>query len=162
MNSSIFCNKCKKMLKNDDIRKVRFCPNCETERFVEFKNDQRIQKRKNDGRSFIGVDNAGDIVFLNVDYFDGKCNLQFNFKKSEQFEIIKTRKSWTDHLIKTSAKIEITSTNSNNFILVINGGGKDNRCRWCHSFRTALSGFLNIEYRTRCCYDFKSNKYLYS
>jgi hypothetical protein len=153
MNSSIFCSKCKKLLKNDDIRKVRFCPNCEPERFVECKNSQRIQKRKNDGKSFIGVDNAGDIVFLNIDYFEGKCNLQFSFKKSEQLDIIKTRKNWTDNKIKTRAKIKITSIRSNNFVLVINGRGKDNRCTWCQSFRTALTGFLNIEYQKRCRFD---------
>lgn len=139
------------MLKNDDIRKVRFCPNCEPDRFVEFKNGQRIQKRKNDDRSFIGVDNAGDIVFLNIDYWEGKCTLQFNFKKSEQSDIIKTRKNWADNKIKTRAKIEMTSTN--NVVLVINGRGQDNRCTWCQSFRTALTGFLNIEYQKRCRFD---------
>lgn len=152
-NSSLFCDKCKKLLKNDYISKVRFCPTCEPKRFVEFINSQRIQERKNDGRSFIGVDNAGDIVFLNIDYFEGKCNLQFNFKKSEQLDIIKTRKNWSDNKIKTTAKIEMTSISLNRFVLKINGGGKDKRCTWCKSFRTALTGFLNIEYQKRCRFD---------
>ncbi len=154
MESSNFCcNKCKKMLKYDDVHKVRFCPTCEPNRFMELKNNQRIQKRKKDGRTFIGVDNAGDVVFLNIDFSEGKCNLQFNFKKPEQFDIIKARKNWTDKKIKTNAKIEITSTGLNNFILIINGRGKDNRCTWCESFRTAITGFLNIEYQRRCRFD---------
>ncbi|MCK4796214.1 MAG: hypothetical protein KAT05_02465 [Spirochaetes bacterium] len=153
MNSSLFCNKCKKLLKNDNISKVRFCPTCEPEKFIEFKNSQRIHKRTNDGRNFIGVDNAGDIVFLNIDYFEGKCNLQFDFKKSEQLDIIKTSKNWTDNKIKTIAKIEMKSISSNNCVLIINGRGTDNRCTWCKSFRTVLTGYLNIEYKKRCRFD---------
>jgi hypothetical protein len=141
------------MLKYDNFHKVRFCPTCEPDRFIELKNKQRIQKRTKDGRAFVGLDNAGEIVFLNIGYLDGECNLHFNFKKLEQFDIIKSRKEWTENKIKTSAKIEITSTDSNNFSLVINGRGRDNRCTWCQSFRTALTGFINIEYQKRCRFE---------
>ncbi len=138
------------MLKYDNIRKVRFCPNCELNRFIDFKNTQRIQNRKNEGRAFIGVDNAGDIVFLDIDYFEGQCNLQFNFKKSEQLDVIKARKNWTDNKVKTNARIEMVSMTSNKLLISIKGWRHDNRCRWCKSFRTSLTGFLNIEYQKRC------------
>lgn|SRR5574341_1105930 len=153
MDTSYFCDKCKKMLKYDNIHKARFCPDCEPNRFEDFKNDQRIQKREKDNRAFIGVANAGDVIFLNIDDLKYQCNLEFKFKKSEQYDIIKMGKSWTDNKIKTSARIIINSINSNNFILKINGIGKDNRCRWCRSFRTALTAFLNIEYQKRCRYE---------
>ncbi len=51
------------MLKYDNFYKVRFCPTCEPDRFIELKNNQRIQKRKKEGRIFVGVDNVGEIVY---------------------------------------------------------------------------------------------------
>ena len=34
---------------------------------------------------------------------------------------------------------EIEEENSNGLLLTISGKGHDNRCRWCESFKTALS-----------------------
>jgi hypothetical protein len=52
------------MLKYDIITKVRFCPDCDPDIFIKSKNNQRIRKRAKDGRDFIGVDNAGEIIYL--------------------------------------------------------------------------------------------------
>ena len=158
MNSSgqsvFFCEKCKKLLKFDSVNKERFCPNCEPENFISFKNYRRKQDRIRNGRNFEGVDDAGEIVFLNIDYFEGKCNLQFKFNGSDYKEIIKERIAWTGEQVKTSAKIEVNSQGSNNLNLSILGKYKDNRCRWCKSLRTALTAYLNIEYQKSCRFDF--------
>lgn len=158
MNSSgqsvFFCEKCKKLLKFDSVNTARFCPNCEPEKFISFKNYRRKQDRIRNGRNFEGVDDAGEIVFLNIDYFEGKCNLQFKFNGSDYEEIIKERIAWTGEKVKTSAKIEINSQGSNNLNLSILGKYKDNRCRWCKSLRTALTAYLNIEYQKSCRFDF--------
>lgn len=150
----LFCRKCKKMLKFDSVNEERFCPSCEPEKHIRFKNFQRKQKRKNDGRNFIGVDCAGDIVFLNIDYFEDECTLQFKFNGSDQKEMVEERIAWTNQTVKTWAKIEIKSQNLNNLNLSILGKYKDNRCKWCKSLRTSLTAYLNIEYQKSCRFNY--------
>ena len=67
---------------------------------------------------------------------------------------VKERKNWTDSKIQTNAKIKLISSSSNNSDLVIDGKGYDGKCAWCKSFRTALTGYLNIEYRKRCRFQY--------
>lgn len=153
--SIYFCEKCKKMLKFDSVNKERFCPTCEPEKFIGFKNFRRKQERIRDGRNFAGLDDAGEIVFLNIEYFEGKCNLKFKFNRSDHREIIKERIAWTGKIVKTWAKLELNSQGLNDLNLSILGKYKDNRCRWCRSFRTALTAYLNIEYQKSCRFDFK-------
>ena len=151
---NLFCEKCKKMLKYDSVNKEKFCLTCEPEKFIRFKNSQRKEKRIKDGRNFVGGDDAGKIVFLNIDYFKDECTLQFKFNGSDQKEIIEERIAWTSQTVKTWAKIEIKSHGLNNLNLSILGKYRDNRCTWCKSFRTALTAYLNIEYQKRCRFDY--------
>lgn len=151
---TLFCGKCKKMLKFDGANKERFCPTCESEKYISFKNFKRKEKRKNDCRNFIGVDCAGDIVFLNIDYFENECILQFKFNGSDQNEIIEERIAWANKTVKTWAKIGVKSQNMNYLNLSILGKYKDNRCKWCKSLRTSLTAYLNIEYQKSCRFNY--------
>lgn len=52
---------------------------------------------------------------------------------------VETIKSWTDSKVETSGKIKLNRAGERGYKLEIVGKGRDNRCRWCGSFRTALN-----------------------
>ncbi|MCK4397501.1 MAG: hypothetical protein KAV25_00745 [Methanophagales archaeon] len=52
---------------------------------------------------------------------------------------VETIKRWTDSIVKTSGKINLNRAGKRGYELEIAGRGRDNRCTWCTSFRTALN-----------------------
>lgn len=68
---------------------------------------------------------------------------------------VETIKEWTDGKVKTTGRIRFKKSGTRGFDLKIIGKGADNRCRWCKSFRKALSTKTNneIERRGHCKFE---------
>ncbi|MCJ7445326.1 MAG: hypothetical protein MUO26_12525 [Methanotrichaceae archaeon] len=85
------------------------------------------------------------------------CILRFTSSDPDPLFLptIQKTKSWADATVPSTANIIPVSESPTVYKLLIKGFGRDGRCRWCSSFRTALSKHFTIE--GKCTVDFKTS-----